>query len=317
MVLARSRRRDRATIMHGGATTGRALSCDVVASQAAELAGSEGGTRWPSSHARGVGRHGDDRRHPDDAARADRAHPVDARRRAAVAGGGRLRRRAVIHFAYAPTHLDEDAVHGTFFLVTGGCSSAWPSRSSMAHRPVAVAGRRGGQRHRRGDVGADPDGGPARRGRRAGGLPRHAGHRPRVRGRAGGRRRAARALAAARRSAPPARRRGGGGGPRRGGVGLGYAVGRAASTPTAEATGTGSTASRVSAGGHGHHGSGRPRSRSIPRTAATSASTPRRTTRSACPACRTPTTTAPRSTSRSPSGRRCSSTPTAASRPRS
>ena len=26
---------------------------------------------------------------------------------------------AVIHFAYAPTHLEEDATHGTFFLVTG------------------------------------------------------------------------------------------------------------------------------------------------------------------------------------------------------
>ena len=26
---------------------------------------------------------------------------------------------AVIHFAYAPTHIEEDATHGTFFLVTG------------------------------------------------------------------------------------------------------------------------------------------------------------------------------------------------------
>ena len=57
---------------------------------------------------------------------------------------------AVIHFAYAPTHIEEDAAHGTFFLVTGWLQLGLAfALAPLADRSAALARGRGGQRRRR------------------------------------------------------------------------------------------------------------------------------------------------------------------------
>ena len=248
---------------------------------------------------------------PDDASRATVGDVLRWLAVAACAGA------AVIHFAYAPAHLDEDPAHGTFFLITGWLqlglafslarwrTDRWPWLAAGAVNAVVAAvwvlTRTAGL------PGEDPE---------SVGFPDTlatvleivvvvaavAALRPRSLD--------ARPSAPTPSSAvwrpwrwrswcrPRSRRR------------------SPASTTTARARAT-STASRARRprGPATTTVPGRPPPRWTPTTAATSASTPRPTTRSACPACRTPTTTAPRSTSRWPSGRTCSSTPTTASRP--
>ena len=48
---------------------------------------------------------------------------------------GALVGAGVIHFAYAPTHLDHGLNHGAFFLSGGGSSSPWRPRSGSGPAP--------------------------------------------------------------------------------------------------------------------------------------------------------------------------------------
>ena len=210
---------------------------------------------------------------------------------------------AVIHFAYAPTHIEEDATHGTFFLVTAwlqlGLAFAL-ARWRTDRRPWLAAGAVNGAvaamwvlTRTAGLPGEDPE--PV-------GFPDTLATALEV----------VVVLAAVAALRPTWARRPS--------FRLHPVVGGVAAVALAAVVSASVTPSIAGEhqhgedGGHAHAVEGR-RPRSTPTTGATSASTPRRSTTSASRACPMPTTTAPRSTSRSRSGPTCSSTRRTASRP--